>query len=262
MTILIRQEAIDEILKHRNTAFVTTIIGSRYCGKSTILKQTYRQVLKEDHPEENVKYIDFIKKSFDREKNADYLARLIDTLLENTEKDIYLFLDNIEHVESWGKLLHYSAKHRNNLNIYIAPQNSSRLTNKNMRELGYKHIIEVYPFSFSEVIQYNKQKPEKDAKSEEELFKQYKQTGGLPEIVCDKAIPNTKQIIQWSYDNTVIPNTYNLEYTEFAKTLIKYIIMETGELIYPPMLQRFINHYANGYFRVFNISEELLLYYL
>ncbi|RAP49120.1 MAG: hypothetical protein BZ136_03795 [Methanosphaera sp. rholeuAM74] len=262
MTMLIRQEVVDEVLKDRNTARVTTLIGPRYCGKSTILRQAYQQVLKEDHPEENVKYIDFTKKSYDRQKNSEYLAQLLDTLRQNREEEIYLFLDNIEYVKSWGRLLHYNTKYRYNLNIYIAPQNSSRITNKNLRKIGYKHIINIYPFSFREILEYNKQKPEKDAKSEEELYRQYKQTGGLPEIVCDKAIPNVEQIIRWSYDNTVIPNTYKLEYAEFAKTLIRYIIMDMGQLIYPQMLQKFINHYANGYFNVFNISQELLQYYL
>jgi len=261
MTMLIRQEAVDEVLKHRNNACVTILIGPRYCGKSIILKQAYQQVLKEDHPDKNVKYIDFIKKSFDREKNADYLTQLIDTLRLKREKEIYLFLDNIEYVKSWGRLLHYNTKYRYNLNIYIAPQNSNKLTNKNLREIGYKHIIKIYPFSFREILEYNKQKPEKDAKSEEELYRQYKKTGGLPEIICDKTT-KPEQIIQWSYDDTIIPNTYKLEYADFAKTLIKYIIMDMGQLIYPPMLQKFINHYANGYFNVFNISQELLLYYL
>ena len=33
--------------------------------------------------------------------------------------------------------------------------------------------------------------------------------------------------------------------------------MDMGQLIYPPMLQKFINHYANGYFNVFNIGVQL-----
>ena len=119
----------------------------------------------------------------------------------------YLFIDNIEFVENWGRILN-QCKYKYDLNIYIAPVNSNYLTNKNIREITYLHKIEIFPFSFKEFLEYYELNYNNKFKtlSEIELFEEYQKYGGLPEVLESEDIKYKYQIIKWSYQDTLNQN--------------------------------------------------------
>ena len=263
MTLLIRRKYIEKILQYQNMGTITILKGVRYSGKSTILKQTYEELKKRGIPQENIKFIDFVKEGHDFQENSMTLSKLLDSS-NKIKGNKYIFIDNIEYVNNWGRILHYRCKYRYDLNVYIAPINSSHMTNENIREIAYKHEIEIFPFSFREVLDYYKLNSNKKLKnlSENELFEEYQKYGGLPEVLDLKDTETKNQIIIWSYNDTLNPNIYNLYFKNFAKSFTKYLIETMGEEFNTKIFQSFVNRDSNGYFNMFNLSYELLTYYL
>lgn len=98
--------------------------------------------------------------------------------------------------------------------------------------------------------------------SDIELFEEYQKYGGLPEVLESEDIKYKYQIIKWSYQDTLNQNIYKLYYKDFGKTLMKYLIETLGEEFHPRIFQKFVNHESGGYFHIFNLSYELLTYYL
>ena len=184
MSLLIRDRYIDKILEHRNMGAITVLTGIAYSGRSVLLKQAFDSLkAQEDIPQENIIFVDLIKMGSDREKNSRYLSDLIYSRINDLKGSKYLFIDNIEYADNWGRIL-YGCKNNYYLNVYIAPFNSNYLTNKDLLEIAYVHRVRILPFSFKEAIEYSKlnSKDNVGELSEMELFEEYQRYGGLPEV--------------------------------------------------------------------------------
>lgn len=207
MSLLIRKKYIEKILKYQNTGSIIALTGVRYSGKSTVLKQTYNELKKRNIPKKNIKFIDFRTWGYNLDDNWECLSNCIDSLSLDVKGSKYLFIDNIEFVENWGRILN-RCKYKYDLNIYIAPVNSNYLTNKNIREITYLHKIEIFPFSFKEFLEYYELNYNNKFKtlSEIELFEEYQKYGGLPEVLESEDIKYKYQIIKWSYQDTLNQN--------------------------------------------------------
>lgn len=262
MTILYRKNYVDKILNYSLGGFVTVLSGVRYSGKSTLLKQTYDTLKKRDIPSENLVFADILKESIDIKHNVDFLNNLFESL-EAKKGDKYLFMDNIEYVEDWGRILHYFIKYNEDVHVYIAPNDSNNYTNKNISKM-YKHEIQIFPFSFKEFLEYYQLNNNKKLQelTDMELFEEYQKFGGLPEVLDAEEYERKKHIIKWSYEGILFQATKELYHKRFARRLAKFLIERMGQDFSPKIFQKFVNDYSLGNFNIFNLSFELLRYYL
>ena len=178
--------------------------------------------------------------------------------------DTYLFIDNIEYVKNWGSILKYSCKYQRHITVFVAVKNSNKYMNDDLREiLGYHCEIEVFPFSYKEYLEYYKINPNPKINNlnEKELFEEYQQYGGLPEVLETEDISYKYQIINWAYENTRNQNIYKLYFISFAKSLTKRLIETTGETFSTKIFQKFVNQDSWGQYDMFDLSYDLLLHY-
>ena len=265
MTLLIREKYIEKILKRRDEGYITLLGGIRYSGKSTVLKQTYDYLVnEEDIPSENVVFIDLRKNGHDEQENARYISELIDSMNYNLEGSKYIFIDNIEYANNWGRILHSRCKYQEKLNVYIAPSNSNITTNENVSRMCFVNRITIFPFSFNEYIEYSKLNSKDNIKnlSDRELFEEYQRFGGLPEAVESDKDDYKCQIRDWSYRDTICPDIYNLYHRNFVKMLIRYLIEEMGQEFKYNVFHKFINQDSNCNFGICNLSSQFLEYYM
>lgn len=264
MSLLIRDRYIDKILEHRNMGAITVLTGIAYSGRSVLLKQAFDSLkAQEDIPQENIIFVDLIKMGSDREKNSRYLSDLIYSRINDLKGSKYLFIDNIEYADNWGRIL-YGCKNNYYLNVYIALFNSNYLTNKDLLEIAYVHRVRILPFSFKEAIEYSKlnSKDNVEELSDKELFEEYQRYGGLPEVWESDKYWYKEQIRIWSYQNTLYPSIYHLYHRKFAENLIKYLIGDIGNKFNKNIFQKFVNQDINYNMSIFNLSKELLSYYI
>lgn len=193
MTILQRKELMDYILDFKADNHVKMIRGVRGAGKTTLLKSMAGELENRGVDSQNIFYISLLLHDF-RNKNHCDVWKELKRRFEGIEGKIYLFFDDVEYFDEWRQLLD-SFRIKGNFEVYVAV-NYSRFHNPPERNpLGGRTFdFELYPFSFKEFVEYKKLCDSK--KSIQELFDEYVEFGGMPDIVTEEDIAIKDQVLE------------------------------------------------------------------
>jgi hypothetical protein len=198
---------------------IIAIVGVRRCGKSTLMKQLIRTVLKRTS-ENNVLYLNLEHPFFNQYKdNVSYLQEIYSVFKSNTDKNkkVFVFLDEIQFFKDWQVFIK-SLYEKNEAKIVITGSNSRLLSSEMATILSGRTIpLQVYPFSLKE---------------SKKAFNDYLVSGGFPEIVLQD-VP-IKKMAETLYKNIlyqdVIPR-FNIQNTLAMENLSYYLISNPGKEI-------------------------------
>lgn len=163
------------------------LVGVRQAGKSYMLYQRAKQLLRKGHKLEEIIYIDF-----DDERLLGMKAGEFDLILQ-AYSSVYnykpiLFFDEIQNVDGWEHFARRLANQK--YSVFITGSNAKMLSRDIQTTLGGRFIDEtVFPYSFKEYVesrgillekewQYGK-----DSAAVQQLFSQYLKWGGFPELM-------------------------------------------------------------------------------
>lgn len=197
----LRTNYLDKILEFSNNKLIKVIVGQRRTGKSYILRQIANNLIKSGVNPTQIFYLNKEFLDFDFVKTYQDLELLVKLYLKKLKPDgkVYLFLDEIQNIESWEKLVNsYSQDYTINFEIYISGSNSKMLSGELATLLSGRYVsFEILPFSFKEYIGITKQEAIKSS------YINYMQSGGLPELF---KLPNeeTKRHYISSVKDTVL----------------------------------------------------------
>lgn len=188
-----RKEYINQLLSWKDDRVIKVVTGIRRCGKSTLLAQ-FQNILREKGIEdEQIISINF--EELEYEDLLDY-KKLYAFLKEriNPNKQNYIFLDEIQRVESYEKVVD-SLYVKEYIDIYIAGSNSYMLSGDLATLLTGRYVeIKMLPLSFKEFS-------EARGDASEKAFSEYLAVGGLPYIASMDQ--NTEKL------NTYLEGIYN-----------------------------------------------------
>lgn len=175
MEIVKRERYLEKIRPYMNTPTLKILTGMRRVGKSTLLFEIRDEVLV-DVDEEHKIYIDFESVEYQKVTDYDSLRKVVRAKLPKDKKRTYLFFDGIQFVEGWERFL-LDLTLNKLLDVYITVSNASVLTSDIFTVLACWYVeINIQPYVFSEFMnQYAYL-----GLSEDELFKQYINIGGMP----------------------------------------------------------------------------------
>ena len=179
-----RDDYIKKLFEYKDSPVVKILSGIRRSGKSSILLMFKDELLKQNIPASNIIFIDFESlKNFKLRNNlALYEEILHISETADKSKKIYIFLDELQNVESW-ELTIASLMKDLNCDIYITGSNSKLLSSEFATHIAGRYVeIKVYPLSFKDFILFYRKQNENSLKSEKELFFEYIKFGGLPAI--------------------------------------------------------------------------------
>ncbi len=164
------------------------LVGIRRAGKSYLLYQRIRELLKEGLSYDEIMYVNFEDERLSGMTALD-LNRLLELHIEMYGKEPVLFLDEIQNIPGWEKFARRMAdtKHR----VYITGSNAKMLSNEIQSTLGGRYIpVAVYPYAFSEFLAAKGIYPTADslyASTTKALiireFNDYFHNGGFPESI-------------------------------------------------------------------------------
>lgn len=119
---------MDKLISLKDKQIIKVITGIRRAGKSTILKDFYNYLLKNDVDKENVIFINFDDANYKYLLDADKLHEYV---ISNTDesKNNYIILDEIQNVPNFQKCID-SLFLRDYLDIYITGSNSYMLSRR------------------------------------------------------------------------------------------------------------------------------------
>lgn len=170
-----RREYLEQLLQWKHEKVIKVITGIRRCGKSTLLQQ-YQDRLRADGIEENqILSVNF--EDLEYESLLDY-RKLYQYLKDRLcrEKMTYIFLDEIQKVESFQKAVD-SLYIQENVDLYLTGSNACILSGDLATLLTGRYVeISILPLSYREYCEAV-EKPSTDA-----LFADYLRHGGFPYV--------------------------------------------------------------------------------
>lgn len=175
-----RKVYINKIKPFIDIDIIKVITGVKRSGKTTLLSQIKDLlIIKNKIKKENIIEINFESAKYDHLRNADELYRYISHIAENRDEKIYIFIDEIQEVSGWQRIVN-SFKVDFHCDIYITGSNSKLLSGELATYLTGRYVqIMVYPFNLSELkemyILHDK------FTNDEALFTDYIKYGGFPQ---------------------------------------------------------------------------------
>ena len=148
--MVIRQAYFDKLKPFIGTDLIKIITGIRRSGKSVVLTQIMDLLKSMEISEDQFIYYDLEKEEYSNILNDVNLYQEIVAKSKAINKKIYIFLDEIQKVENWEKLVN-SLRVNLDSDIYITGSNSQLLSSELSTFLAGRYVqFEIFPFSFKE----------------------------------------------------------------------------------------------------------------
>ncbi|WP_418666217.1 ATP-binding protein [Allofournierella sp.] len=192
---------VDKIMAYADTPFVKILTGIRRCGKSTILKMLIAEMKKRGIRDDQVLHYSFDSLEYEEIKTAKTLFAYLKQHLFSEGKT-YLFLDEIQEVKSWEKVVN-SLMTDYDVDIYVTGSNSRMMSSEISTHLTGRYIsFRVYPLSFSEYMTFRKEYTEiLDSHTE---LANYLRLGGFPAVHLQQYTPDeVYTIVKDIYNSTI-----------------------------------------------------------
>ncbi len=238
-----REKYLKKLEKLKDKDYVKILMGIRRSGKTTLLKNYIEELEKKNIKKDNIIFISLESRKYNTIKNFKELDEVVYKLIENIEGKIYLFFDEIQYVKEWEKSIN---GYRVDLDcdIYITGSNSSLLASDLASTLTGRYIvINIYPFSFKEILQYKKEidKIELTPTNEKEIYKEYLKFGGMPGLLKldeEYKIESLNSI----YDTIMlrdIMDKYEIKKNDLFNRFTYYLMSTPGETFSSTSISKF-----------------------
>ena len=177
MSEIIRRLYLDRLKSGRDrTDVVKVITGMRRSGKTVLMRQFIRELKDSGISDDRVVYMNFESRDWERVSTYSDLLDYISSL--GIEGRIYVFLDEIQRVQSWERAVN-SLQVDFDADIYITGSNAYLLSSDLSTYISGRYMeLRILPLSFSEFLELHP--GEKDMR-----FMQYLRTGSLPIVDPD-----------------------------------------------------------------------------
>lgn len=237
----------EEVLFDLDSRLAQIVIGVRRSGKSSIC----HKVLKQNN-------IDYAYVNFDDERLYDLKAEDLNSVLEALYMVYgdfkYLFCDEIQNISSW--FLFVNRLLRQNIRLIITGSNAKLLSGELSTHLtGRYNQIELFPFSFSEILEYKGIAANDDSTlgiaRRKSAFEEYMLWGGFPELF---QVKNKKAYIRNLFNAIItrdIKQRFSVRYPEALRKMADYLTdTVSSEINYAGLAKRFSfgsTHTAENY---------------
>ncbi len=207
----IKREIIKNIGIDTKQAIILS--GIRRCGKSTLLRQIMKSFDK------------FYYFNFDDSRAFGFDVSDFERLKEAFEEELgsskTWFFDEIQNVHEWERFVRTlrDLEHK----FFITGSNASLLSKELGTRLTGRHITyELFPFSYKEMLEFNKYKP--SLKSLEE----YLENGGFPEFLREKKIEFLHELLNDIIARDIVTR-YSIKNSNLVKSLAIYCLTNIGK---------------------------------
>ena len=180
--MIVRETYMKKIRSFMDRPVVKVISGMRRCGKSVLLELTKEELLKRGVLKEQIFSVNFESLQYEDLKDYKALHKAILAASKAAKGRLYLFIDEIQEVESWEKVVN-SIRVDCDCDIYITGSNARLLSGELATLLSGRYVeIRVFALSFGEYLTFAKTNEDEVMLSQEQHFANFLRYGGLPGI--------------------------------------------------------------------------------
>lgn len=241
-----------------NTELIKVFTGIRRSGKSVMLELVKNGLRKSGVSDKNFLCINFEQFSNSELLDANILHKRIVEFQKSADGKIYLFFDEIQEVDGWEKCIN-SCRVDFDCDIYITGSNAKLLSGELATYLAGRYVeFVIYPFSFAEFLEMNRQKNSQIDKSA--CFTAFLKTGGMPflaNFLGDDSAKN--QYLMDIYNSVVLKDVVkrnNIRDVDTLERIIAYAFSNIGHIFSATSLSKYFKSDKR------NISHDTILNYL
>ena len=241
-----------------NTELIKVFTGIRRSGKSVMLELVKNELKKSGVSDKNFLCINFEQFSNSELLDAKILHKRIVEFQKSADGKIYLFFDEIQEVDGWEKCIN-SCRVDFDCDIYITGSNAKLLSGELATYLAGRYVeFVIYPFSFAEVLEMNRQKNSQIDKSA--CFTAFLKTGGMPFLANFFGDDSAKnQYLMDIYNSVVLKDVVkrnNIRDVDTLERIIAYAFSNIGHIFSATSLSKYFKSEKR------NISHDTILNYL
>ena len=232
---------IDKIMAYVNTPFVKILTGIRRCGKSTILRMLMEEIIKRGVRDDQILHYSFDSLEYEDIKTAKALFTHLKQHL-CSEGRTYLFLDEIQEVESWEKVVN-SLMADYDVDIYVTGSNSRMMSSEISTYLTGRYIaFRIFPLSFSEYMLFRKEYTEiLDPHTE---LANYLRLGGFPAVHLQKYTSSeVYTIVKDIYNSTIftdIVRRNQIRKVDQLERIVKFAFDNVGRTFSAAFISKYL----------------------
>jgi predicted AAA+ superfamily ATPase len=226
----IKRDLLKLILKAMPLKEAIIISGIRRSGKSTLLVQILKELIKKK-PRENILYVNFEDERLDGFTLGDFNL-LWETFLEMNEPEdrIYLFLDEIQEVERWEKWINRLYE-MENVKIFITGSNARLLSSEISTLLTGRNITySLNTFSLKEICQPKSLYDTREIAGINRKLNRFFEYGSFPEVYLKR-----DKILLGHYLRDIVNRDiifrHKIKDTRLFNEFVRYTISCYGRLI-------------------------------
>ena len=234
----------------RNLRSILAVVGPRRSGKTYYLYQLIRELLASGETSRtDILFVDFEDYRLQGFKPTDMdgLLSAFQQLAGRAPR--FLFLDEIQHVPGWSRLLR-TLHNRGQFVVIVSGSNSSLLGGEIATELRGRYREErMLPFSFREILKYRRLSLDKVTLHTSErgrllgIFDQYLRFGGFPETLANPHELEKRKLLQ-TYFQTI----FYRDILDRHRIKARYVL--------EPMMRQLLEDYA-ALFSVSTFAKHL-----
>ena len=236
-----KREVFDEIIQYLDEDVILVIIGARQVGKTYILFYLEEYLKKKNKVSyymdlEDSRYLNIL------DEGVDVFVRHLKEEGFDTDKKIYVLLDEIQYMESPSSFLKLIHDHHKAIKLIVSGSSSFGIKKKFTDSLvGRTVTFEIFPLSFEEFLRFKEYKFVRGVKFTEKkidelkaLLKEYVLFGSYPKIVLTQAREKKERFLQQIIDTYVkkdIRDIGNIKELDKFNKLIEALSSQSGSLL-------------------------------
>ena len=243
-----RKKYLKEIYPYLERKEVLVIKGIRRSGKSTIMQQLMKELVKERKAsKKQLLYLNLEDHNFTQDLKISLFDTVLKSYLEHTQnkKKVYFFIDEVQRVPGWERWIRTKYDLKENIKFVVSGSSASLLS-KDLSTLltGRNLAFTIRPLSFNELLTFNKKAS----------LQEYLEFGGFPEVVLEQSTSKKLKILQQYFEDIIhkdIIDRHSIRNTKQLINLAHYLIGSAGAKVS-----------INKLSRTFGISKDAIANYI
>ena len=221
----VKRDAYKKLQQFAKCPEIVVITGLRRVGKSTLLQQLRSESAESDY------YFNFDDDRLIQFHLEDFQL-LLELFIELYGVQKTFYFDEIQNIEGWESFIRRLHDQENK--IYITGSNATLFSQELGTRLTGRYIqMELYPYSFSELLHYRLPEIKDPITTEERglaarVFAEYRLKGGIPIYVNSDEV----ELLQSLYESVLyrdIVSRYKLPHDRPIKELVYYFASHVGK---------------------------------
>ena len=237
--MIIRPQYLELLKTYRDIPLVKILAGIRRCGKSTILEMLRDDLLKNGVSDDHIISMCYTSEDFDDGMTDKDMYNGIKGHMTGNGR-YYLLLDEVQEIDGWEKAVN-SLLENTDADIYVTGSNSKLMSNEISTYLTGRYIsIPVYTLSFVEYLEFKKQY----GLSPRELLNEYIRMGGFPIVALGNFDERSAyQIVEGIYNSVItsdITKRHNIANFDLFNRVVRYIVENVGKTFSANAIVKFL----------------------